>query len=951
MAQQKTQVIMYHHTHWDREWWSTYQQFRFRLVNVIDQLLENLDRDPSFRFTLDGQTIVLKDYLAVRPENRERLVGHIRSGRLAVGPWHILPDEFLVSAEAHIRNLWLGERTARELGVRTSRVGYLPDQFGHSAGMPVILAGFGIDSAVVWRGFGAPPVGHPAGDGYHGHPDVYRFARPYNAAQFPAAMQSEFWWEGPDGTRLLGIYLPLEYYRGHYRDDPDDPVRTRAEAVQRARRTVAHLKAFATTRFLLEPMGGDHLPSDARLPGLLEEINRELAAEGVEYRLGSLEEYVAAVRGEHPELQVVWRGEGRAFGRKAHLLPGVLSARLYLKRQNYECQTALERYAEPLQALNWLLGGRYEQTYLWTAWERLIENHPHDSICGCSIDQVHREMLTRFAESHQMARLLAQTALEDIARRVDRTGVPEGAQPLVVFNPLTWPRTDVVTVPFNPALAIDPRTWRLVDDAGREVPFQTRPGEAPIDKLERYDWLGAPPGPWVTGSANDCTLVTFVAEGVPELGYRRYHLEPRERPVPERVWLFTVAGDAARDKGDAATTGLVVGPGLLENQFLKVTVSPMDGSLTLYDKETGLRYEGLNWFEDGGDAGDTYNYARPVGDQVLSTRSVQPRLTWVECGPARATLRVTWAWSLPEGLTEDRTSRSPRYVPFVLHSDVTLLPGVKRVDIRTHFENSACDHRLRACFSLGAPVARSAAESHFCVVERPAARPEGERGSAEPAVDEHPQLAFVSVSDGTRGLTIANRGLPEYAADPDGTVRLTLLRAVGWLSRDDIGSRVGGAGPAMRTPDAQMLGPVEAEYALIPHAGDWDEAQSYKAAHDFAAPLTAVPVVPQVAPMRAHLPPVAESLPAAGALVEVAGDLLLTACKRAEDRDALLLRFVNESRSPGALWVRPARRPARAYLVNLREEPLEGAELPLDEDGAVALEAAPWQVLTLAFEF
>jgi alpha-mannosidase len=955
MAEKKTQVIMYHHTHWDREWWTTFQYFRFRLVNIVDRLLEILDTDPSFTcFTLDGQTIVLKDYLEVRPENREKLVGYINSGRIQVGPWHILPDEFLVDAESHIRNLWMGQRTARQYGVKTADVGYLPDQFGHIGQMPQILNGFGIDSAVVWRGFGAPPVGHAAaGVGYPGHPDCYQFPQTHNAEQYPDRMQSEFWWESPDGTKIMGIWLPLEYYRSHYADYPNDPERQYDQTIGRARRTVKHLQEFATTCFILEPMGGDHLPVDARLPRIIEKLNEELGPEGVEYRQASLRDFVNGVKSENPDFQVTWKGEGRAFGRKAHMLPGVLSARLYLKQMNQACETALERYAEPLQALNWLQGSRYEQSFLWQSWEKLIQNHPHDSICGCSVDQVHKEMETRFDESKQVADLLASTALEDIAHRVDTSFVPDGGQPFVVFNPLTWNRTDEVTVAMNAAYGIDPLSWVLKDSTGKEIPFQTREGASLIDKYERFDWLKAPSGKYTEKSANTYTEVFFVAEGVPGLGYKTYYLQPRERKLSWRVRNYTVDGVVAKEKGDLETSGLRFGPGLLENQFLKVAVSANDGSLTVTDKETGHVYTGLNTFEDGGDAGDTYNYSWPMGDQILATKGVQPKLSWVEYGAARATLRVTWSWSLPEGLTEDRESRSEAYVPFELHTDITLLPGVKRVDVKTHFSNTAKDHRLQALFPFGTRVEKSSAEGHFHVVDRPTGLPADERGSAEVAVHEHPQMTFVSVSDGNYGLTIANRGLPEFsvADDATGTVRLTVLRAVGWLSREDFLTRIGGAGPTSLVPGAQMLGPVVAEYSIIPHKGTWDEAQSFKAAHDFNATLYAATEVSQRAPMRAHIPSFERTLPAAGALVEVEGDLLLTALKRAEDREALVMRFVNESHTTRSAWVRPGRMPKKAYLVNLKEEPVADGDLAIDENGAVAVQAEPWQLVTIAFEF
>src|SRR6267154_775216 len=144
---QHLNIIIVTHTHWDREWYQTFQQFRFRLVHAVDTLLDILDRDPGFtHFLLDGQTIVLEDYLEVRPEQEQRLKNYIRSGRIQVGPWYLQPDEFLVSGESLVRNLQIGLQQAAVYGEQM-RAGYVPDCFGHIAQLPQILRGFGIDSA------------------------------------------------------------------------------------------------------------------------------------------------------------------------------------------------------------------------------------------------------------------------------------------------------------------------------------------------------------------------------------------------------------------------------------------------------------------------------------------------------------------------------------------------------------------------------------------------------------------------------------------------------------------------------------------------------------------------------------------------------------------------------------------------------------------------------------
>jgi mannosylglycerate hydrolase len=937
-------VVVYHHTHWDREWWTTRRDFSVRLVDLLDRLLDILDADDAFTtFVLDGQMVMLEDYLELRPEQRERLVARIREGRIHVGPWYVLADTLLPDGESAIRNLWLGRRVAEWLGVPTMPVGYLPDQFGHAGQLPQMLRGFGIDAAVVWRGFGAPPPGQgvdPNAADLVAPPDPDRpyYPRVHSRGRFPEEMQSDFWWTAPDGTRVLGHYLAHEYYVSHAPDaaleDPDVWRRW----VERERRIVEYLRAFATGNRVLHPYGGDHLPADGRLPELLRRLSEELRGDGIGFRQGSLVEYLAAVRDDPQSITVTWRGEGRAFGRKAHLLPGVASTRLPLKRLNRRAEQILEHHAETFAALDWMLGGPYEVSALWAAWRLVVQNQPHDSITGCSIDEVHRQNVARYEEAIDLGRFLALRAGERLAARVVTDGVPEDGRAFLVLNGLGFTRTDAAHVLVDRSLEVSRATWALRDDTGAEVPFQAR------EVMERRTAI--PNRAW--------TEVAFVAQEVPAIGLRRYHLERRAN-ASARPWALdhTVLGIVARDKGAARTSGLAIGPGRMENDDLAVTVNPIDGSCTVADRRSGERYEGLNVLEDGGDAGDEYNYSWPIGDVTYRTTEVRPSLTWLETGPARATLRVTWTWLLPEGLTDDRRSRSSRLVPMTVHSDVTLHAGVARVDIRTHGDNVVRDHRLRARFPLGAAASVSKAESAFHVVERPVAVEEIERGSAEPAVPEFPQQTFASVDVAGRGLTIANRGLSEGSVldDGEGTVTLTLLRAVGYLSRGDLLTRIEGAGPVMPTPDAQLPGYFEAEYSVIPHAGSWRDAAAHRAAHAFNSELLTVDLPgarPMTDPWRRDPVPGEGHLPPRLALVAVDGEVEVTAVKRAERRDELVVRCLNQGDEDRVVRLRPYRMPAGASRLDLAEEP--GQELALD-DGVVELTVRPWELATVGFTF
>jgi mannosylglycerate hydrolase len=352
MARKYT-VIVVPETHWDREWYATFQQFRMRLVRLTDKLLGILDADPNYKsFTFDGQTVVIEDYLEIRPENRRRIAAYAKQGRLLLGPWYVLPDEFLVSGEALVRNLMVGHAIASEFG-RVMKAGYIPDPFGHIAQLPQILAGFGIGSALFMRGLG----------------------------EQGEKLRNEFWWHAPDGTRVLAVHLLSGYCNFSdwgYERTPSGRSLNLDLAVTRARREVDRHGPKAATRYILANNGCDHVEPQPELPAIIEHVNRTL--DDAEFVHGSYEDFVAAVLAEQPELGSL---TGELHEGKYHpVLSGTFSARMYLKQANERTQTLLERWAEPVSALAWLWGKPYDAAFLWHAWKLCLKNHPHDSICG-----------------------------------------------------------------------------------------------------------------------------------------------------------------------------------------------------------------------------------------------------------------------------------------------------------------------------------------------------------------------------------------------------------------------------------------------------------------------------------------------------------------------------------------------------------------------------------------
>ncbi|MEO6059102.1 MAG: alpha-mannosidase, partial [Candidatus Limnocylindria bacterium] len=352
-----TEIHLVPHTHWDREWYRPFQSFRTQLVEVVDRVLEMLEAEPDFAFTLDGQLATIDDYLEIRPDQADRIRRHVESGRLAIGPWQILMDEFLVSGETLVRNLQRGWERAESFG-GPMRVGYLPDMFGHVAQMPQILRRAGLADAVVWRGV-------------------------------PAAVDRHaFRWEAPDGSWVRAEYLPAGYGNAASLFAVPDGLAAAAE------RFMEWARPWFGGDPVLAMYGTDHTAPTPDLVALVSRFNR--LPDSSPMRISTLAQYIGSaspLAADHPS----WRGEMRS-GARANVLMGVASARIDIKQAAGRAETLLERYAEPLTALH-VAPDEWPSAFLRLAWGKVIENSAHDSICGCSIDPVVRQVLVRFAEA------------------------------------------------------------------------------------------------------------------------------------------------------------------------------------------------------------------------------------------------------------------------------------------------------------------------------------------------------------------------------------------------------------------------------------------------------------------------------------------------------------------------------------------------------------------------
>jgi mannosylglycerate hydrolase len=809
------------HTHWDREWYQTFQQFRIRLIDLINNLVDILEKDKTFSdFTLDGQTIVLEDYLEVHPERREILKKYITEGRIHIGPWYILPDEFLVSAESIIRNLLLGHKIASEFG-RVMKIGYIPDPFGHISQMPQILRGFGIDNIIFWRGI-----------------------------EYDQSQGNEFIWQGPDGTELFAVHLPKVGYCNAV-SLPEDV----GQAYKLIKEAIEDLLSRETSKSLLLLNGVDHLEAQPHIPHLVKELNKRF--NDIEIKQGNLKEYIDyAKETVKPNLNKI-TGEFRS-GKDAPILQSVYSSRMYIKQANERCETLLENWAEPTDSLAWLMGKNYPQNLIWTSWKWLLKNHPHDSICGCSIDQVHKEMMTRFDWSKQIAQEVINKSLDYITEKIKIDYLKEDELALVVFNPLPYSIDENVGVRVKFPKEINLNQVKVLTTEGEEIPYQLK-GYGLDYKIIFNPFKSLQP------LEVNYADISFTAKDIPACGYK----------------TFTIKAINDLRTSKEYETDIRAGRDYIENKYYKVIAEEANGTVIIIDKLNNKVFKNCYRFVDGGDAGDEYTYSPPLNDEIIVSRL--DNISIQDVGPSEVILKVSGKMMLPVGLKSDRKSREDKKVECPIESEIKLFSEVQRIEFKTKFDNRVCDHRLQVEFPTAIKSNYVYAEGHFDVVKRFINIPDSE-GWKEKAYKTAHNSGFIDINDGKYGLAVLNRGLPEYEIIPENNIiALTLLRCVGWLSRGDLEYKRGNAGPSFATPEAQCLGENTFSYALIPHQDSWAEARISQKTRQYKTKV-----------LTKQLKNQPGNLSDKYSFIELEGEHLeISAIKKNEFEDKLLIRVYN----------------------------------------------------------
>ena len=752
----KKRYCLISHTHWDREWYLPFENFRMRLVDLIDNLLDVLKEDHDYRFHLDAQTIVLDDYLAIRPSRKAELENHILHGRILVGPWYVQNDFHLTDGEATVRNLIIGTETAKKFG-GSMPIGYAADQFGLISQLPQILYKAGLRDCVFGRGFDRGVT--------------------------------EFFWESEDGSKILCEHMKF-WYNNAQRLSPNPE-----GALNLIRNCGRNCAANCASGNYLLMNGVDHLEAQEDLGEIIDNV-RPLLDDDEELFQDTLPEFMQRLRREISENGIelkTFSGEFRDNGASS-VLTGTLSSRTYLKQENAASQIELERQLEPLCTLLSVKGIKdYPHDYMRYLWKLLIENHPHDSICGCSVDAVHEHMMDRFKRIHENTYDLFSRSIDELNSHLEPLTV-DGEYRLILINATS--RTSSVPV-------------RAVIDVMKEDD---------LGEIELYDENGH--------------TVPFVYEKR-ESDVGRRILSPINLPGEKRVARYTVLVDAGATAGYSYRT-LSVKPAnvsdssegsdnfikaeYMENELLRVEINK-NGTINLTDKRSGTTYENILAFEDTADRGTLYNYVHgnPSGD--LTTYSSSAEIISAENN------KLLQKRTVKLGIKADR-EESSGCVDIVMA--ITLLSGSDMLDVQLDINNRLENHRLRVLVPTGISADSNFSSQPYDVLER-------KKHSIYQNDLEHPSSDFIAVEDNCHGIAVLHKGLYEYEQTENDEIALTVLRSVGritggWDERNTMTQQ-------WITPGGQCIGKNTAHFAVLPYSGNHITAEIPAKAAQFLSPV------------------------------------------------------------------------------------------------------------------
>lgn len=929
MAKKATGHII-SHTHWDREWRVPEWNSRWRLIKMMDRLLEKLESNSDFIFLFDGQVVSIHDYIEMCPEKKGAVEKFIQNGQLQIGPWYNLPDLYPVCGEALIRNLLIGINEAEKMGA-CLKIGYTTFGWGQTAQFPQIFKGFGINEVVVGK----------------------------NVSK-ERAPNSEFSWQAPDGTEVFSTRLGVEKranfffsavmpatYGYNYSDNntkvnwgengwifhsvdsftdseltfiPDKTFHP--EMVDSSMEEVWNTcKDSLVQEHLFMGNGCDSTAPNDVVDKIIDHVNTHSKDKKLVY--SQLETYFnliqKSIKDNGIELKTV-HGELRD-GPVHALSANALATRMPLKILNRKAQDQLIRYAEPFAVLAEILGAEYPRQFLNKAWNFLLLAHSHDAINGVTLDKTAEDTTHKLKQVIEIGQVVTDMAATEILKKVNLNSFEKEDILLAVFNPSPQPKKQIVEVVIDVPEEKPCRRLKAFDSEGIELSVQNKGHSthaAPVC-VENSRAL-----PFYSDRHN----IHLETGEIPAYGYKIIKIvtdEPYNRKL--MFWHGTF------EQGTQVTEPLA-----MENKYLKVKINA-DGTYNLTSNDTNQSFKNIGYYEDSGDVGDYWQRVKPQYDKVIYSKGKSTNIYLKEDGPLSTTYVCECIMKVPthaDYQPKFASKRAENAGMIKISTELTLKADSPFLEVKVLINNQAKDHRLRVAIPTQINTDESHAMGHFNVDTRKIGR-DYKNGVRDGEMSTLPMQNFVDLSDGVNGLAILNKELLEFEVteDPGRTALLTLLRCMevkicteGRCATVEHGAE----GP-------QCLGNSEFNFALFPHKGNWQDANVYDVTEKYL-------LQPRAYQISKHNN---GTLPDKLSMFSIDSPAIqLASLKKSLDKSGIITRLYNATSEDVRANVKFDLVNSDVYLVNLKEELIDA--IKRDALGSISLDIEANKIMSVLWK-
>ncbi len=933
-------------THWDREWRHTAEQSKLRLCDLMDNIINILENKENYKyFCVDGGSIVIEDYLTVRPENKERIKKLIEAKKIFIVNWYTLPETNTVAPEALIRNLLLGKKMGKEYG-GTIKSGYTATSYGQPSQLPQLYNGFNITDAIFYRGTNkhvlTPLFTWVGADGstldtlrtfdevtrtnwffyIHGPAVLGKgqkdLSYKYDKSQLPVHMADM----GSYEKAFTLLHEDFDYIHDKkVQKDALDALINQAEP-------------YAINNEILALNMEDNDEPYRFLPELIDDLNK-IYPDKYEIVQDTLDDYMKTIRSIKDYKKAVHHGELRyttmEYNNFNALLGATHSSRIKIKLLNDDCENNLINLAEPLASFAKTYGKEYPTNNLNRAWKYLLKCHAHDSICGAAVDRAHEDMLYNFSLTKTVAEECTNRAVIGLFSNINtKENFQENDYVMTFFNTMPFERDEIVEAVFDTpkgsAAKVDigvdganqgDQFYDIVDENGNKTEYIELYNDDISIGVEREMDTKA-----IKFNANRKRVLVHVK--VPQFGYKSYALRFRKPEFEFHPEIMENRKLIARENG------------VLENEFLKVSINS-NGTINLLDKENNRLMENMMYYTDAGETGSAHISTQPKRNTTYTSLGCTSQITMLESNELRGKYKIDIQLTIPAAATVNGDDRTREMKTLPISTILTLEKGCKYLKVETTLNNECRDHKLVVNFPSNLEKADWVdVESAWDIAHR-TIKWRDHKDNFEAFTPFQPMQNFVDVSDNKYGLAILTKGLREYEIADDNlrTIKITLIRtqraymtANSKMNVEELDKYTG----------QHSFGKITYQYAIYPHKGNYKDGLVLSKAYENKVPVKAIQGVVMDGILKST-----DSFIS----INQENKVFLSGIKESENKDGIIVRLWNETDQTLPLKVKTILPVKEILRVKLNEDFIEEMNFKNNE---FELEMKPHKIETFLFK-